>query len=123
GPMMYDTRYVSEQEGPKSWLDLLDPKWERQIGVQVAAAGSQYGWWYALKDVLPQDYWMKLAKQRPRAYATSSQMVNDIYSGSLKIGVKVSIFQYTKAVRSNIPVRVVFPDVGTPASNAVTGIV
>lgn len=123
GPMMYDTRYVSEEIAPKDWFGLLDPKWERQIGVQVAAAGSQYAWWYLLKDVLPADYWSKLAKQKPRAYATSSQMVNDIYSGSLKIGAKVSIFQYTKAMRSNIPVRVVFPEAGTPVSNAVTGII
>jgi iron(III) transport system substrate-binding protein len=123
GPMMYDTRHVAEDVAPKSWLDLLDPRWDRQIGVQVAAAGSQYAWWYMLKDVLPPDYWANLGKLRPRAYATSSQMVNDIYSGSLKIGGKVSIFQYTKAVRTNIPVKVVFPVVGTPASNAVTGII
>jgi iron(III) transport system substrate-binding protein len=123
GPMAYDTRYVSEAEAPKVWEDLLDPRWMKQVGVQVAAAGSQYAWWYNLKEVVAPDFWTKLAAQKPRSYATSNQMMNDINSGSLKIGGKVSIFQYTKAVRAKTPLKIVLPKVGTPASNAVTGIV
>jgi iron(III) transport system substrate-binding protein len=123
GPMAYDTRYVSEAEAPKVWEDMLDPRWMKQVGVQVAAAGSQYAWWYNLKEVVAPDFWTKLAVQKPRSYATSNQMMNDINSGSLKIGGKVSIFQYTKAVRAKTPLKIVLPKVGTPASNAVTGIV
>ena len=123
GPMAYDTRYVSEADAPKVWEDLLDPRWQKQIGVQVASAGSQYAWWYNLKEVVAPDFWDKLAMQRPRSYATSNQMMNDVNSGSLKIGAKVSIFQYTKAVRAKTPLKIVLPVAGTPASNAVTGIV
>jgi iron(III) transport system substrate-binding protein len=123
GPMAYDTRYVSEAEAPKVWEDLLDPKWRKQIGVQVVSAGSQYAWWYNLKEVVGPDFWTGLAAQRPRSYATSNQMMNDVNSGSLKIGGKVSIFQYTKAVRAKTPLKIVLPAAGTPASNAVTGII
>jgi iron(III) transport system substrate-binding protein len=123
GPMAYDTRFVSEDIAPKVWEDLLDPRWFKQVGVQVAAAGSQYAWWYNLKEVVAPEFWTKLAAQKPRSYATSSQMMNDINSGGLKIGGKVSIFQYTKAVRAKTPLKIVLPAVGTPASNAVTGII
>jgi iron(III) transport system substrate-binding protein len=123
GPMAYDTRFVSEADAPKVWEDLLNPRWQKQIGVQVASAGSQYAWWYNLKEVVAPDFWTKLAAQKPRSYATSNQLMNDVNSGSLKIGGKVSIFQYTKAVRAKTPLKIVLPPAGTPASNAVTGVI
>jgi iron(III) transport system substrate-binding protein len=123
GPMMYSPRYVEEGTAPRTWLDLLDPRWAGQIGFQNSSAGSQYGWWYVLKDVLPKDYWVKLANQKPRAYASSTQIVNDIHSGKLKIGGKVNAFQYVKAVRQGLPAKAVFPPEGTPAGNAAVGVI
>lgn len=123
GPMMYDPRHVDEDTAPKTWLDLLDPRWNGQIGFQNASAGSQYGWWYLLKDVLPADYWDKLAAQKPRAYSSSTQIINAIHRGDLKIGGKVSSFQYLKSLRQDLPIRVVYPSIGTPAQNQVAGII
>ncbi|TAM58572.1 extracellular solute-binding protein [bacterium] len=122
GTVMYDPRYVKHDEAPKSFEDLLKPEWARQIGFQDASAGSQYAWWYVLQDVLPADYWQRLAQQKPRAYASSTQMMQDLHSGDLKIGGKVSIFQYPKSVRQHQPVEVVFPTPGTPAQSQVVGI-
>ena len=123
GPMMYDSRYVKEAEAPKTYADLLDPRWKGQIGFQNASAGSQYAWWFLLKDVLPKDFWDKLAAQKPRAYASSTQIITDVHRGDLKIGGKVSSFQYPKSLRKNLPVKAIFPPEGTPAQNQVTGII
>jgi iron(III) transport system substrate-binding protein len=123
GPMMYSPRFVDQAAAPKTWADLLDPRWAGQIGFQNSSAGSQYGWWYVLKDVLPAEFWTKLAQQKPRAYASSTQIVNDIHSGKLMIGGKVNAFQYVKAVRQGLPVKAVFPPEGTPAGGAAAGII
>jgi iron(III) transport system substrate-binding protein len=122
GPMMYDTRYVKETEAPKTWLDLLDPRWKGQIGFQNSAAGTSYGFWFVMRDLLPKDYWDRLGQNNPRAYASSTQILQDIERGNLKIGGRVSIFQFTKAMRKKQPVKTVFPSMGIPSVNQPIGI-
>ncbi len=123
GPMMYDPRFVKEDEAPKTWTDLLNPRWSGQIGFQNASAGTSYAFWFVMKDVLPADFFDKLAELKPRAYSSSTQIQQDIERGNLKIGGRVSIFQYVKAMRANNPVKAVFPEIGTPSVNQVVGII
>lgn len=123
GPMMYDPRFVKEDEAPKTWTDLLDARWSGQIGFQNASAGTSYAFWFVMKDILPKDFFEKLTAQKPRAYSSSTQIQQDIERGNLKIGGRVSIFQYVKALRANNPVKAVFPEIGTPSVNQVVGII
>jgi iron(III) transport system substrate-binding protein len=123
GPMMYDPNVVKEAEAPKTWTDLLDPRWQGQIGFQNASAGTSYAFWFVMRDVLPKDFFDKLSAQKPRAYASSTQIQQDIERGNLKIGGRVSIFQYVKALRAKHPVKAVFPEIGTPSVNQVVGII
>ncbi len=123
GPMMYDPRFVKDEEAPKTWTDLLDKKWAGQIGFQNASAGTSYAFWFVMRDVLPADFFDKLSELKPRAYSSSTQIQQDIERGNLKIGGRVSIFQYVKAMRANNPVKAVFPELGTPSVNQVAGII
>jgi iron(III) transport system substrate-binding protein len=123
GPMMYDPRFVKEGDAPKAWTDLLDPKWVNQIGFQNSAAGTSYAFWFVMKDLMSKDYWEKLAAQKPRAYSSSTQILQDIERGDLKIGGRVSIFQYVKSVRNKQPAKAVFPTQGVPSVNQVSGII
>ena len=122
GPMMYDPRHVAEDVAPKTWTDLLDPRWKGQIGFQNSSAGTSYAFWFVMRDVLPKDFFDRLAEQKPRAYASSTQIQQDIERGDLKLGGRVSVFQYVKAVRNKTPIKAVFPPEGTPATNQVVGI-
>lgn len=123
GPMMYDPRYVPEDVAPKTWMDLLDPRWKGQIGFQNAAAGTSYAMWFVLKDILPKDYWDRLAAQKPRGYSSSTQIMTDVHRGDLKIGGRVSNFQYLKSLRQKLPVKMVFPPEGAPSVTQPTGII
>jgi iron(III) transport system substrate-binding protein len=122
GPMMYDPRFVKDGEAPRTWTDLLDSKWQGQIGFQNSSAGTSYAFWFVMRDVLPKDFFEKLATQKPRAYASSTQIQQDIERGNLKIGGRVSVFQYVKAMRAGNPVRAIFPAIGTPSVNQVVSI-
>jgi iron(III) transport system substrate-binding protein len=122
GPMMYDPRYVKKDEAPKTFVDLLNPRWKNGIGFQNAAAGTSYATWFVLRNILAKDYWTKLAAQKPRGYASSTQIMSDLHRGDIKVGGRVSIFQYLKSKRSNLPVELVFPSEGTPSVNEVTAI-
>ncbi|WP_187278385.1 ABC transporter substrate-binding protein [Methylobacterium sp. WL64] len=123
GSILYDPRYVDPAIAPKTWMDLLDPRWSQQVGFQNSSAGTQYTWWYLLKDVLPKDYWTKLAQIKPRAYASSTQILSDIQNGNLKIGGKVSNYQYVKAKRLGQTIEIVYPPEGSPAQSEVVGII
>ena len=123
GPMMYDPRYVAEDVAPKTWMDLLDPRWKGQIGFQNSAAGTSYAMWFVLKDILPKDYWDRLAAQKPRGYASSTQIMTDIHRGDLKIGGRVSNFQYLKSLRQKLPIKMVFPPEGAPSVTQPVGII
>lgn len=122
-PMMYSPKHLAAENAPKTWEDLLDRAFANQLGVQTAAAGTQYLWWYLLQPVLPASFWTDFAKQRPRAYESSTQMVKSIISGELKIGAKVSDFQYIQASRRGDSVEAVFPAAGVPTGSQVAGIV
>ncbi|WP_158746286.1 ABC transporter substrate-binding protein [Acidisphaera sp. L21] len=123
GPIMYDPRYVDDASAPKTWLDLLDPRWKNQLGFQNAAAGGQYAWWYLVKNLVPADYWDRLAVQKPRSYASSTQLADDITSGNLKMGGRVNTVQFVRAQRQKVPMKMVFPPEGTPAFSEVVGII
>jgi iron(III) transport system substrate-binding protein len=123
GPMMYDPRHVTEDVAPKTWMDLLDPRWKGQIGFQNAAAGTSYAMWFVLKDILPKDYWDRLAEQKPRGYSSSTQIMTDVHRGDLKIGGRVSNFQYLKSLRQKLPIKMVFPPEGAPSVTQPVGII
>jgi len=122
GTVMYSPRFVKKEEAPKTWLDLLDPKWKGQVGFQDFTAGSQYAWWYLLRQVVPNNYFDRLAKNLPRGYNSSTQLMDDVQRGEIKIGGKVSIFQYVKALRANQPVEMVLPPEGVPNNIQVAAI-
>ena len=121
-PPMYDPRRLDPAIAPKTWMDLLDPRWKGQLGFQKTAAGTSFSFWYNLRPLLPADYWTRLAAQNPRGYDSSTQILSDLQNGNLLIGAATSLFQYVKAARSPVPVNVVFPPEGVPSNIIVTGI-
>jgi iron(III) transport system substrate-binding protein len=122
GTIMYSPKFVKKEEAPKTWMDLLDPKWKGQIGFQDSTAGSQYAWWYLMREVMPKDYFDRLTQNKPRAYNSSTQLMDDVQRGETKIGGKVSIFQYVKALRAKQPVEMVLPPEGVPNNIQVVAI-
>ena len=121
--MMYSPRFVKKEEAPKTWVDLLDPKWKGQLGCKPSSSGSQYAWWYLLRGVVPSDYFERLAKNQPRPYDATDQLMDDLQRGEIKVGICVSIFQYVQALQAKQPVELVLPPEGTPGSVEVLGIV
>lgn len=121
--IMYDPRFVSDQDAPQTYEDLLTPRWKGQLGFQSSSSGDQYAWWYILKDLLPADYWDKLAAQKPRAFSSTTQIIHEVHAGDLKIGAKVGVFQYALALRNKQPTKMILPKLGLPSTAESVGIV
>lgn len=115
-PMIYLPSKLPPAEAPKTYQDLLDPKWKDQLQFPGPTSATGYNWWYALKDLLPADYFDKLAAQKPTVFASSTAGIDEMALGNKKVAGSMSIFQYTKAKRRGEDLGFVADPLGIPTS-------
>jgi len=123
GGIAYNKKNTTEAEAPKTWEDLLDPKWTDGINVKVSNSGLQHGVWYMLKPLLGDDYFKKFEAQKPRAFDSYVQQYGRLVDGQDKV---IMGAQYSGAVEftaKGAPIGFVFPDKGLPAVSETYGIV
>ena len=65
--LTYNTSVVSEQEAPKNWPDLLDPKWKGKVSIGHPAFSGYVGTWVVLmRKLYGWEYFEKLEKNDPQ---------------------------------------------------------
>lgn len=121
-PITFRTDRIAPADQPKTYEDLLNPKWKGKICFQDASSGSAYNWWYQLRSIVSVDYFDRLAEQLPVGYESSTQMLQDLNSGQVLIAGFMSNYQYPGAIASGIPLKMVYPTIGTPTLNNAAGI-
>lgn len=113
--MAYNSEALSEEEAPKRWKDLVDPKWKGEIGLEDARiAGSQYAQYYALKKRLGEDFWKGLAAQEPRFAKSSGALVNDLLTGEIKVAGELVGYRVYQSQKEGAPIKGVWPEEGVP---------
>jgi iron(III) transport system substrate-binding protein len=113
GVIGVNTALVSAADMPKHWTDLLDPKWQGQIGMpSIETGGSAFIPFLFLKQKIAADFWTRLAKQSPRTYPAAAPTEQDLVRGetSLIIGSTSLLNQ----IRNGGPVSIVLPPEGIP---------
>jgi iron(III) transport system substrate-binding protein len=91
--LAYNTKDVSAADVPKTYADLLDPKWKGKIAVGDPASTTSAiasGWQIVNTPGLGLDYIKQLAAQKPGLFAHSGLEINAIVSGQYPIGLTVS---------------------------------
>lgn len=108
----YNTALVSEADAPKSWHDLLDPKWKGKIGTtQVGAGGSSAALVRFQRNVLGDDYLKAYAAQTPRIYDSSGAQQESLSRGEIHVATGV-VSSVNIAASKNAPVKFVVPEEG-----------
>lgn len=65
--LTYNSSLVSEKDAPKSWPDLLDPKWKNKVSIGHPAFSGYVGTWVVLMNKLyGWQYFDKLEKNKPQ---------------------------------------------------------
>jgi iron(III) transport system substrate-binding protein len=111
--ILVNTRLVPADQAPKTWLDLLDPRWKGKIlSDDMRANGSGLAMFTALYDKYGEDYHKKLAANQPVFGRT---LGNDIFRAArgeyaIFIPLPISNFQALKG----LPVKLVLPPEGVP---------
>src|SRR5262249_819598 len=111
----YNTTMVKAEEAPKSFADLLDPKW---VGKMVKAhpgySGTIMTSTYQMSRDIGWPYFEKLAKQRVMQVQSASDPPKKLDLGERAVmadGNEYNLFQIKEAGR---PVEVVYPTEGVP---------
>ncbi len=109
----YNTRIVSAGDAPKTWKDLLDPKWKGKlvtahpgysgvISTHVLALANLYGW----------DYWKQLAQNRPMLVQSAVDPAGVVASGERPVAVNGGDYTFYQSKKKGNPIEIVYPKEG-----------
>jgi len=119
----YNSDKVKAAEAPKSWKDLLDPKWKNAVSVKQSTSGMQFAEWYELRRLYGDAYWKEFAKQRPRGFDSRAQIFDRLAKGDDKVCALAEYAGYLLQKEKGAPIVFVAPADGLPASPLLNGIV
>lgn len=87
--MGYNTNLVKKELAPKTWDDLLDPKWAGRMGVERGdfqlIAYSTLAW----GETKAQNFWKRLGAQNPRVIKGHTELANALAAGEIAVSPTV----------------------------------
>lgn len=114
-PMGYNTNLVKAEEAPKSFADLLDPKWTGKIvKAHPSYSGTILTATFQTSRDLGWEFFEKLAKQKIMQVQSATDPPKKLALGERAVmvdGIEYGMFQLKE--KGN-PVEIVYPSEGTP---------
>ena len=121
--MGYNTNLVKEAEAPKSYADLLDPKWKGKLAKSHPSySGTSLTGTYALSKALGWDYFEKLSKQGVQQLQSTTATPKSIASGERAVMVDGNEYNMFIEIDAKSPVKIIYAQEGTPFVTSPTAI-
>ncbi len=106
---------VSQQDAPKTWLDLLAPRWKGKIALKDAqTSGSAYAQYYFLREKYGRSFWANMAEQGPAMYKSGDEMLQALIAGDREVAGGVLGYKVQKYTANEAPVAPIWPSDGVP---------
>src|SRR5881296_3526291 len=111
----YNSRIIPSAEAPRTWKDLLDPKWKGKlvtahpgysgvIATHVLALVHLHGW----------DYFKQLAQNKLMLVQSAVDPAGVVASGERSVAVNGGDYYYYQMKKKGNPIEVVYPKEGVP---------
>ncbi|HKB26228.1 MAG TPA: extracellular solute-binding protein [Methylomirabilota bacterium] len=111
----YNTKLVSAADAPKTWKDLLDPRWKSKlvtahpgysgvIATHVLALVHLHGW----------EYFKQLAQNRLMLVQSAVDPAGVVASGERVVAANGGDYYYYQMKKKGNPIEVVYPKEGVP---------
>ncbi len=110
--LIHHKTLVAPEQAPKTWSDLLDPKWKGRVATgHPAFSGCTGIWALALTKAYGWTYFEKLAKNNPRIGRSGNDPVTLINAGECLVGPAPANTAFQQVDKGN-PVQPVYPGDG-----------
>src|SRR5712671_5921823 len=119
----YNTNLVKPEDAPKSFADLLDPKWAgKMVKGHPAYSGTIMTATFQIARDLGWDYLEKLAKQRIMQVQSSTDPPKKLALGERAVMADGNDYNLLQLKDAGQPVEPVYPTEGTPTITGPTGV-
>lgn len=119
----YNPQFVSPEDAPETWEDLLDPQWEGRISFKMPTSGLQaLHWWHSL-NLYGEEYWDEMREQSPIGFDSMVQQYDRLVDGEDLIMGNAQYSGYLQAVQDGANLEFVIPPDGLPAGPESYGLV
>jgi iron(III) transport system substrate-binding protein len=110
--LIYNKDKIAPEDAPKSWLDLLNPKWKGRVATgHPAFSGCTGTWALGVKKIHGWQYFEKLAANNVRVGRSAVDPMTLINAGECLVGVGAANNAYASIAKGN-PLGVVHPSDG-----------
>jgi iron(III) transport system substrate-binding protein len=119
----YNTNLVKAEDAPKSYADLLDPKWAgKMVKGHPAYSGTIMTATFQLARELGWEYFEKLSKQRVMQVQSSTDPPKKLSLGERAVMADGNEYGVVLLKEAGQPVEPIYPSEGTPTISGPTGI-
>ena len=113
--IVYNTKAVSAAEAPKTWKDLLDPKWKgKLVTAHPGYSGVIATHVLALSNLLGWDYFKQLAQNRVMIKQSAADPSTVVASGERVVAVNGGEYSAYQLKKKGNPIDIVYPKEGVP---------
>jgi iron(III) transport system substrate-binding protein len=119
----FNTKKVSAADAPKTWKDLLDPKWRGQTAIGHPGYSGAIGLLcIQLSDLYGWDYFKALEKNKPQIGRSSNDPVTLLNAGERSIGIAIPQASVLLSQARGNPLELVYPTEGVLGVAALSGV-
>lgn len=111
----YNPKSIAEKDAPKTWKDLLNPKWSgKEVSAHPGYSGIIMTHVLALVNANGWDYFRDLAKNKLHLVQSANDPAGVVASGERPLGVNGAEYFYYKTQKQGNPIKIVYPKEGVP---------
>lgn len=113
--MAYRTDLLPEADAPKSWADLLDPKYKgKMVKAHPGYSGTIMTATHVLSEKLGWAFFEKLGQQDVMQVQSSTEPPKKLAQGERALEVDGNEYNIFRLQDEGVPVKIVYPAEGTP---------
>jgi iron(III) transport system substrate-binding protein len=111
--IIVNTQKVKPEDAPKTWTDLLDPRWKGNVAFGHPGFSGYVGVWaLAMRDLYGWDYFTRLAKNNPRIGRSGNDPITLLNAGECLVGLGPLATALLTASKGN-PIAAQYPTDGS----------